>query len=152
MAGTGLTWMGRADALIWHFIRTSVDDDDDDGETKGDDEDWLCSPSDGLYPPNLVQKKVSLFSSAARFILFFCSSTSLSFFLHRSPTFPRLSFLVFLAPFFAFFSPHRPSNPSCRPTLSSLIRGLSPLPTHLLLDRPENTCPAHRRVGIPQTC
>jgi hypothetical protein len=49
VAGTGLTWMGRIGALIWHFIRTSVDHDDDDGETKGDDEDWLCSPSDGLY-------------------------------------------------------------------------------------------------------
>lgn len=41
--------MGQIDALIWHFIRTSVDHDDDDGETTKSDEDWLCSPSDGLY-------------------------------------------------------------------------------------------------------
>ena len=40
---------GGISALIWHFIRTSVDDDDDDGETKSDDEDWLCSATDGLY-------------------------------------------------------------------------------------------------------
>lgn len=104
-AGTGLTWMGRVDALIWHFIRTSVDDDDDDGETKGDDEDWLCSPSDGLYTPNLVQKKVSLFSSAARFVLsllflYFAfvfppslSDVSKAFF----PSFPRTFSRLFFA-------------------------------------------------------
>lgn len=49
VVGTGLIWMGGISALIWHFIRTSVDDDDDDGETKSDDEDWLCSATDGLY-------------------------------------------------------------------------------------------------------
>lgn len=41
--------MGQISALIWHFIRTSADHDDDDGETTKSDEDWLCSPSDGLY-------------------------------------------------------------------------------------------------------
>jgi hypothetical protein len=48
VTGAGLIWMRRTSALIWHFIRTSVDHDYD-GETKSDDEDLLTSASDGLY-------------------------------------------------------------------------------------------------------
>ena len=143
---------GGISALIWHFIRTSVDDDDDDGETKSDDEDWLCSASDGLYKTNLLQKKyrsthlLLVLSLSLLFLYFaFVFSPSLS-------AVPKLCFPVFLAPFFRLKIPFRPPNPSCRRTPSSPIRGPWPLPTHLLLDRPENTCPAHRRVGILQTC
>jgi hypothetical protein len=79
--------MGQIDALIWHFIRTSVDHDDDDGETTKSDEGWLCSPSDGLYTTNLVQKSgIALLICCS----FYPSLLFLYFafvFLHRSPTF-----------------------------------------------------------------